>query len=41
MIVDLGLGEMNMLLNHRDKLNKVIYEAYEVISKYLTTFYFY
>jgi len=31
MIVDLGLDEMNKLLNQRDKLHKVIREAYEVL----------
>ena len=30
MIVDLGVSEMRRLLENRDKLNKVVDEAYEV-----------
>ena len=33
MIVDLGVGEMSKLLENRDKLNKVVDEAYEVENK--------
>ncbi len=34
MIIDLGLDEMNKLLNQRDKLKKVCKQAYEVFIPY-------
>ncbi len=32
MILDIGLEEMKILLNKREKLDEVILEAYEVIN---------